>query len=205
MRALTELVIVRHGETEDNAAQRWQGHLPGVLSPRGRMQAAALGRRLRGMALAALYASDLARAQDTARIIAAETGHELVLDARLRERNFGVFQGLNAAQIQEKFPSAWEAHKRGDPRFVVPQGESALAHAERAVECLEELVHQHSGRRIAVVTHGGVLNALLRRVLAIPWSVPRSFSLENAAFNRFDFDLEQARWMLRTWGDSSHL
>ncbi|HZU83147.1 MAG TPA: histidine phosphatase family protein, partial [Polyangiaceae bacterium] len=99
---------VRHGETDWNAAQRWQGHTDVPLNDRGRAQARAVARSLRATGLAGVVASDLSRATETARIIAAELGIAVqYLDAAWRERSFGCFEGLTRAECEQLHPEAW--------------------------------------------------------------------------------------------------
>ena len=100
----TQLIVVRHGETEWNIAGIRQGHLDSRLTARGMAQAKALAQRLARERFTALYSSDLGRAVQTAMSVADLTGHEVVTDARLRERHLGIFQGLNADEILRRFP-----------------------------------------------------------------------------------------------------
>ncbi len=98
----THLILVRHGQTEWNIKGIRQGHLDSKLTDGGVAQAKALGARLAREKFTALYSSDLGRAVQTAKAIADLTGHEIVTDARLRERHLGIFQGLNAEEIIPK-------------------------------------------------------------------------------------------------------
>ena len=100
----TRLIVVRHGQTIWNTEGKFQGHLDSQLTPDGISQARGLARRLQNLRFSALYSSDLGRATETVRIIAAATGHGVVLDARLRERNLGVFQGLRSEEIKAAYP-----------------------------------------------------------------------------------------------------
>src|SRR5205809_708167 len=107
----TQVIIVRHGQTQWNLKLIRQGHLDSPLTEKGMAQAKALAQRLAQEKFNALYSSDLGRAVQTAEMIAAVTGHEIVTDARLRERNLGVFQGLNGDEIKEKFPEEYRFHR----------------------------------------------------------------------------------------------
>ena len=100
----TQLIIVRHGQTEWNLKLIRQGHLDSPLTEMGLAQARALGERLALETFTALYSSDLGRAVQTAQLIAAATGHTIVTDPRLRERHLGIFQGLNGDELREKYP-----------------------------------------------------------------------------------------------------
>src|SRR5262245_29104209 len=100
----TQLIIVRHGQTQWNLKLIRQGHLDSGLTEKGIAQAKALGERLARESFTALYSSDLGRAVQTAQMIAAATGHEIITDPRLRERHLGIFQGLKGDELREKFP-----------------------------------------------------------------------------------------------------
>jgi probable phosphoglycerate mutase len=199
----TELILVRHGETAWNRERRMQGHVDTVLSQAGREQAAALAERLARMRFAALYTSDLRRARDTAGAIAARTGHAVLCDPRLRERAFGLFEGLTVEEIRARYPLEFERFSARDPDFTVPGGESARAFRRRTLECLEEIARRHAGATVVVVTHGLVLDAVYRLACGLPHDVPRGVPLLNGSLNRFAWDGQ--RWRLEAWGDVAHL
>src|SRR5262245_50858139 len=119
----THVIIVRHGETEWNIAGVRQGHLDSRLTARGIAQAKALAARLGRERFAALYSSDLGRAVQTAREISIVTGHEVVTDARLRERHLGIFQGLSGDEIDERYPKERRRLRTMGPDYIIPGGE----------------------------------------------------------------------------------
>ena len=199
----TYVMVVRHGETEWNTEGRRQGHLDSTLTAKGRAQAEALAQRFTPESCDAIYSSDLGRAYETARTIAEKTGHEVVPDARLRERNLGIFQGLDGDEIRARYPTEYEQHRNGGADHAVPEGESFREQTERNMLCLEELAKRHAGEVIMVVTHGGVLSALFRHTLDISLDAPRRFSFKNASVNLFKF--QDGVWGLETWGDITHL
>jgi probable phosphoglycerate mutase len=199
----THVIIVRHGQTEWNIAGIRQGHLDSRLTPRGILQAQALAQRLAREKFVAIYSSDLGRAVQTALAIGSVTGHEVITDARLRERHLGIFQGLNGDQIQAKYPEERRLLRSIGPDYVIPGGESMRQQVERNVGCLNELAQKHQGATIVVVTHGGVVSGFFRHTLAIPLDAPRRFEFVNAGLNVFF--REDENWMLLTWGDVSHL
>jgi 2,3-bisphosphoglycerate-dependent phosphoglycerate mutase len=199
----TQFIIVRHGQTEWNIKGIRQGHLDSQLTEKGIAQAKALGQRLAHERFSALYSSDLGRAVQTAKAIADRTGHEIVTDARLRERHLGIFQGLNATEITEKYPEERRMLRTRGPDYVIPCGESMRQQVERNVAYLNELAQAHVGETIVVVTHGGVVSGFFRHTLAIPLDAPRRFEFVNAGLNVFTH--EEGNWMLLTWGDVSHL
>ena len=199
----TQLIIVRHGQTEWNIAGIRQGHLDSGLTTKGIAQAKALGQRLAREKFTALYSSDLGRAVQTATAIAEFTGHEIVTDPRLRERHLGIFQGLNADQISTQYPDERRLLRTLGPEYVIPGGESMRQQVERNVAYLNDLAGKHAGETIVVVTHGGVVSGFFRHTLAIALDAPRRFEFVNAGLNVFV--REDDHWMLLTWGDVSHL
>jgi probable phosphoglycerate mutase len=199
----TKLIVVRHGQTEWNIRGIRQGHLDSPLTERGLAQAKALGRRLQREKFNALYSSDLGRAVQTAHEISNVTGHKIIVDARLRERHLGIFQGLNADEIESKYPHERRLMRTSGPAYVIPGGESMVQCVERNVAFLNRLVEKHAGETVVVVTHGGVVSGFFRHTLAIPLEAPRRFEFVNAGLNVFAH--EEGNWMLLTWGDISHL
>jgi len=199
----TRILLLRHGETTWNDGGRFQGHRDSPLTERGIAQVRGLARRLAGLELAALYSSDLGRAVRTAGFIADAAGLEVRQDARLRERCLGIFEGLSRSEMQDQFPAEAAKYYSGDPHYMVPEGESALGRFEIGLACLEEIAREHAGQMAAVVTHGGLVAGMFRHVQGIPWTVPRRFSVRNAAFNLLTHQ-EAKGWMIETWGDTSH-
>jgi probable phosphoglycerate mutase len=160
MHGSTTLFLVRHGETDWNAAGRWQGQTDVPLNPRGREQAREVAGRLRGAGLAAIASSDLLRARATAEIIAAHLGLVVNhLDAALRERRFGCFEGLTREEVEARFPEAW-ARYLADPGPAPPGGESRGELLGRLLPAVASAAARLPGP-LLVVMHGGAMRALL--------------------------------------------
>jgi broad specificity phosphatase PhoE len=151
--AATTILLARHGETDWNRDGRVQGHTDAPLNRAGRAQARELAARLAPEPLDAVYASDLARASETARIVADRHALDVVLLPELRERHFGSWEGLTDSEILERFPHARPGHW-GD-------GEPAEQMAERVVAALHRVATSHPGGHVLVVAHGGPLRAVL--------------------------------------------
>lgn len=197
------LVVVRHGETHWNVAARIQGHRDSPLTPAGEAQAAAIAGRLAGERFDRLVSSDLGRALQTARAIAGRTGHAVVTDARFRERNYGVAEGLTYGEIGEGHPEIFARVRDADPDYAVPGGESRRQLFERVRDAFESLARAAEGARVAVVCHGGVLAALYRHVNGIPVGAARAIPIPNASYNALVFDA--GRWTVEAWADTAHL
>ena len=202
MSATTRLCLIRHGETEWNAQGRVQGQLDIPLSPVGLGQARALARALSGEKFSALYSSDLVRVRQTAQPLAERLELEPILDARLRERHYGVFQGMTYADAKEKMPDAYARFRAKELDFSFENGESLSQFNERALACVRELAERHKGESIVVFTHGGVLEMVYRYATARGLSTARDFEIPNAALNRVEVG---EAWKVSSWADIGHL
>jgi broad specificity phosphatase PhoE len=151
---VTTLLLVRHGETDWNAEGRLQGHTDRPLTPFGREQAKKLAERLEGDGIAAVYASDLSRARETAEIVGERLGLTVVIDPDLREMNWGSWEGLTGPE-------------RDRVEFV---GETTEEHADRTLRAVRRIAEGHPGERVLVVTHGGSVRRLQTAVygMALP-------------------------------------
>jgi probable phosphoglycerate mutase len=202
--AEARILLIRHGETEWNREGRIQGfHADSPLTASGHAQARLLAGRLASERFDALHSSDAGRARQTAAPIGAATGQEIVYDAALRERNYGVFEGRTYKDVEREYPEAFQKFRARDPRYVPPSGESAVEFRDRVVAALEAIAAGVVGKCVAVITHGGVLGMMYRHVTGAALDSKRSFSLHNASINRFLYSDE--RWSLELWGDISHL
>jgi len=199
---MTHFLIIRHGETLWNREHRIQGQRDSALSPTGLAQADAVGRRLREESIDLLVASDLGRTLQTAAPIAAATGLAIIQDARLRERGFGVFEGLTPEEIHQRYPDEYERWQSRDPEFAMQGGESLMQLRARLSACVEEIAARGHAK-VALVTHGGALDALYRTATGTPYATVRNWALANASIN--DMVVENGRWQIRGWGDIAHL
>jgi broad specificity phosphatase PhoE len=158
--------LARHGETEWNRSGRWQGKTDIPLSDVGRAQARTLGASLAGRGIVEVHASDLVRASETAQIVAGELGITgLNLDARLRERGFGCFEGFTREECAERHPEAWARYLM-DRRSTPPGGEPQPAVAARVVAALTEIARlpRVTGQATLVVSHGGTIRTFIHEV-----------------------------------------
>ncbi len=200
------LCLVRHGETAWNTERRLQGHLDVPLNETGLAQAAATARRLQvlGHGFAALYCSDLTRARQTAAAIARQQSLPAIHDERLRERHYGLFQGLTYDEAEHRHPELYRRFKAREPDFGFPgHGESLIGFASRVHAALEDIAGRHAGQAVLVVTHGGVLDIAHRLASSAPLEAARNFPIPNAALNWIERTGE--RWRLLAWADEGHL
>ena len=153
--------FVRHGETAWNIDRRLQGHLDVPLNEVGRRQAEQVAEALANERFDAMYSSDLSRAMDTARAIAARCGGEVQGTERLRERNYGIFQGLTHKEGAARYPEEHARLMAREPDHIPTEGgESMRMFSERIRTLADELATRWPDGRVLVVTHGGVLYAL---------------------------------------------
>ena len=152
---MTELLLVRHGETDWNAVGRLQGHTDRPLSDYGREQARRLADDLAGEEFDAIYASDLARARDTAEIVGERLQLPVVEDPDLREKNWGTWEGLTSTERLE----------------VELAGESTEEHQRRMLAALGRIAANYPGGRVLVVTHGGSMRRVQTEALGFAMPV----------------------------------
>lgn len=158
MAGSSEVLLVRHGETDDNVADRFQGRRDTLLNARGREQAHALAARLGGEGIRVLYSSPLSRARETAEIVGAALGLEPILDARLVEADTGAWTGRLYSDVVADEPGAFDRWRAVDPTFRFPDGESVAEQAARVAAALADVA---AGPLPAlVVTHGGSIRSV---------------------------------------------
>jgi 2,3-bisphosphoglycerate-dependent phosphoglycerate mutase len=200
---MSEILLLRHGETLWNIEGRIQGHRDSPLSAEGIAQAEALARRLAAERPAVLCTSDLGRARQTMEPIARVTGLVPRVDPALRERCYGAFEGRTWPEIEREFPQQYASHLTGGATVRAEGGESMVEFRDRAVGALERIAAASGDDKVVIVTHGGVLGMLYRHIMHIPLEAPRNYAMPNAGINRFTF--KSGIWRLIAWGDLSHL
>lgn len=217
------LLIVRHGQTDWNVAGRFQGQSDIPLNAVGLDQAAAAARRFARTAsagarllpagsgsepaIAAIYASDLRRAWQTAEIIHASISNHLAIplipEPRLREMSFGKWEGLTYAEIRDRFPadlSRWHADMQHAPP---PEGEPFPAFAGRIEAAYAAILAAHPGQTALIVAHGGPLQTLIALALGLPAASFWQFHLSNASLSEIKVYPEGA--ILNLLNDCAHL
>lgn len=200
---MVRFILIRHGETVWNRQARMQGRQDSPLTERGREQASATGRRLKSEACALLLHSDLGRTCQTASLIARECGLRLQAEPQLRERALGIMEGLTKEQVRQRYPEQFRSYQSRRADYVIPDGESLQQVFDRTRDCLSRIAMGFDGATVAVVTHGGILDAAYRLATGMALELPRQFSLANAGLNRISS--HRLRWRLDAWGEIDHL
>lgn len=200
----TELIMIRHGVTAWNKERRFQGQIDIPLDDEGLRQAQLLGQSMAGAALAAVYASDLTRARQTAEPLASAIGLPVVAEPGLRERHYGAFEGRTWDELQREHAADFARWRAREPDFSLPGGgETLLALHDRVEATMRALAARHPGSSLVAVTHGGVLDCAYRIATGLGMREPRQHDLLNASINRIIFDGE--RFSLVGWADVAHL
>lgn len=203
----TDILIIRHGQTAWNTQKRLQGHSDIPLNENGRLQAVTLAEILRDEPLDAIFSSDLQRAYQTAYEIAKIHNLPVHQDRSFRERCYGICEGMKDGEIREAYPESYKAWYAADPDHFFPDGErkteSPRQFHHRAVNAIREAATRYPGKKIAIVTHFGVIETAYRTAQNIPLGTHCRMPVLNTSINRF-------RWTdgileLLQWGEASHL
>ncbi len=198
---MTTLYLIRHARSTWNAEGRMQGWADPPLDDVGYRQAQALAERLKDEAFHAIYSSPLARARQTAEAIAAYHNLPICFDERLRERNLGEWTGLTGSEADERFP---DVQSNGDWRIDGPPGgESQTELTARAAAAFAAILAAHPDERVAVVSHGGTLSALMAHLFKTPIGSPVHFAADNTSIARVR--AKDGHVHLLGWGDDRHL
>ena len=198
----TELVIIRHGETEWNTQHRMQGHSNSNLTKLGNLQIKALGDWMKKTTFSHVYSSDSPRARETAEAITVHSGHFLNIDKRLRERNLGIFEGLTSEEAMQKHPEIYRLFKTAGAEYVIENGESIHQLLERAFQFIEEIRINHPFQRVLLITHAGVVRVLIKNILGISLESSTLFKIKNTGLFRLVWE---DKWVVSQLGEVSHL
>jgi len=152
-----------------------------------------------------VVASDLARARLTAEPLAVRLDLPVQPEPRLRERDFGCFQGHTVDEIAARWPAELAQWRARDPAWAIPAGESALQFIDRVLAALHDLALACAGRTVAVVAHGGVLDIAYRQARALSWDAPREHPMLNCSINRLRASAGPLQLAIEDWGDVAHL
>jgi broad specificity phosphatase PhoE len=200
---VTELVIVRHGETELNRDGTFRGRLDVPLNERGLEQAEAAAEALSRTPVAAVFSSPLSRAYDTAAAIARRHDVPVTIDEAFHNFDLGEWQGRPKAVVKKEQPELWDRWVNDPANLRIPGAETlddvrARAHA-RAIE----LVREHPDGRIVVATHRSVAKLLGGALLGLGPDSFWRFYLDNAGYSIFGHDTRG--FVLLTWNEAAHL
>jgi len=192
----TEVYIIRHGETNWNKEGIVQGHKNTKLSKKGKNQAKSAGIKLKDYEFDIIYSSDLNRAIDTANYINKYHKQVIIIDEMLRERKLGVLEGNNWSTIRKKHPKAGDIYHSNCKETTIPGGgESLQQFANRIKQFMDKIAIQEEGKKVLVISHGGVVGIWMKIVLNISLDGKRKIQyVENGSINKFVYQDET--WFL---------
>jgi len=201
---MTEFMFIRHGETDWNRQQRFQGQIDVPLNATGQEQARRLAARLADAPAQVMLSSDLLRTRQTGEPLAASWRLTPHLNPAFREQSFGVLEGLDVPTIQAQHPDLWARWLEHRADFELPGGgESLRQFHTRVIGAVRQAAEDHAGQAVTVVTHGGVLDMLWRTANGLALDGLRNCEIPNTGINRL-------RWRAGTleilgWADAGHL
>ncbi len=200
---MTELILIRHGETDWNRELRFQGQIDVPLNAMGFEQARRVAERLAGETVQHLVCSDLLRTRQTAEAPSRQLALAPIADPGLREQGFGIVDGLRVEDIQQRFPQEWTHWTAFDADYAFDGGECTRVFHARVMTALRRLARERLGQRLVVVTHGGVLDMVYRTATGQSLSGPRQSVIPNGGISRVRLD--DAAVEILSWAETQHL
>jgi broad specificity phosphatase PhoE len=195
---LKHIYLVRHGETEWNAQRLVQGHSDIPLNERGREQARLLAARVQQLPITQVCSSDLQRAYETAVTAAQTLGLSVCRHPELRERNYGDWEGKDYRVIQAQFPD-FNPWKDTESKYNI---ETFSAMQQRGMRCLQAILQEGDAEHILIVSHGGLINALLHYMSGGVYGTGKT-KLGNTSLSHIQY--KQNQWVIHTINDGTHL
>lgn len=188
------LYLLRHGETTWNRHNRIQGHRDPRLSPLGRRQVLASARQLRGRGIERIFASDLRRAMESARLVQRVLRVPITVNPLLREIDLGRWEGLTPDQVNARFANGYAKWLASPANVHIPGAERHAAFKQRVVRCWRDCLVSGYEERILVVTHGGVITALLAHLLHASFdTLILGLAIDNASVTHVELHGRRAR------------
>ncbi len=185
---MTVLYLVRHGETGLNTKGVYYGWTDCVLSPKGRNQAEKLADLLNDVNFDTIISSPLERARETAMIVSRRNIEEIILDQRLKELNFGYWEGQHYQTIQKSDPENWDSWVKDWKKAIPPAGESFISMYRRVKQSIREILDKYQGQTIMLVAHQGCLRIIMCILLNMKYDGYWHFTFEHGAYSLIEID-----------------
>ena len=198
-----KIYMVRHGETQWNTEGRIQGQTNIPLSEVGKNQARLAADRLATVTFDAVYSSDLDRTLETAKIITESTNLKIITNPSLRERFFGIFEGLTIKEREDTYPELFAQSTKNDVNFAPPEGESIKETSTRMSTAVQTYKEKHMNDSILIVGHGGSLRCAISSLLDLPLESSFKFVLSNCGVTIFE--TYEDNTVLLSYNDTHHL
>lgn len=200
---MTQIVLVRHGQTEWNKHERFRGWIDIELDETGLKQAEAAAPRIAQWEVEAIYSSPLKRTMATAQIIANRLGLPVVPLEGIIDMNFGVWQGLSIGEVKQNYPKLFELWHNNPHRLEIPQGESLEEVRKRAVATIDDIAARHENEMVTLVTHRVVCKMLLCHLLGLDNSHFWQIEQDTTAINLFE--IREGKATVTLINDTCHL
>lgn len=179
----TEIYFLRHGQTYANQEKKYFGQSESELTSKGKESISQL-REVFNENIDVVISSDLQRCFNSSLILMENKNIPVFVDDRLRELNFGVFEGLHYEDLCLKFPEESKTFFAGDFNYVIPNGESVQMLFDRCLEFFKEIVQKYRGKQILLSTHSGPICALLSHCLTGSSDAYWKFKIPNGSITK---------------------
>ena len=202
---MARLIIVRHAESAFNLQNRIQGHMDSSLTKKGMDQARRLAARIRHFHIDKIYSSDLGRAYSTTREITRFLKRvKIIRDPRLREILLGDWEGMTPEDVDRLYEKGFQKWLRAPSAALIPNAEPVARFRRRVTRRIEEIARHNRGKTVLVVTHGGVITALLAHWLKADFDrIIRGLQIENTSLTFVDMSEKNVKlWVIN---DTDHL
>lgn len=201
---MSKLILVRHGQSTWNIERRIQGTLDPPLSDEGRQQAEALARRLRGLQVAAIYASPRRRAFETAEIVARRLNRPVISHACLAEIGLGAWEGRTVSELRAAHGGAYDTWLRAPRDYAPPGSEPADDFVRRVLDGIGEMVRAHPEGTLLLATHAMVARAVVGHAIGLDFNHAFRVPIDNVSLTEVTVGQGQA-FRLRSLNDGCHL
>jgi len=201
------ILLIRHGQTDYNIKDVYQGAMDVPLNDKGHAQAGVVAERLKGFPVRAIYSSPLRRARATLDRIAAHHKPEPVFLDDLKEIHLGEWQGKSDTEVKRRYASFFEERKRLGDYYEAraPGGESYKDLTERSLRALERIVAEVDEGPVLVVTHGGVIKSIIGHLFELSVDKRRVFEIYNTSITTLDYDPKAGAFKIITINDAVHM
>ena len=180
----TEVILIRHGETEWNQSGKFQGNIDINLNEEGKKQADILASYFKKNKFDRIYSSPLTRSLTTAQKIASYHSSEVIKLSSIREFDFGDWEGSDYNEIRNKYPDLVEQWYQNPESVEIPRGENLDEFQKRVKNGFNEIISGNQGNKIIVVTHGGVIRIWISYLLNIPYKSFFKIEIDNASISK---------------------
>lgn len=203
---MTTLYLVRHGETEFNAANKVQGTMDTNLNEKGLQQAEKVAKRLMQEKIDIVYTSSLNRAKTTAQKIAEIANTEIYELHEFKEICLGPWQGLTLQEINEQYEEHYKIYRENPAAFNMPGAETFLQVTERFCNAIHKVVSDHPDKKIVIVSHGAAIKAAIISILGMDINFYNKFRIDNASICILQFSDEYHGGItVKSMNDTCHL